>query len=190
MTVRTARANGLFYMYTPYSRDFIAKIKTIGSAHWDGGVKAWTVPEDNAAAAKEILRACYGEDGDPDGKTYEVRIRVPQGYVKEKDVISFMGKRLAVAYWRDSGARTGDDVVLSKGSVYSGGSAKYWDTIIEKGSEFTLHHVGECRIHDTDDQIEVLSVREETAADCISSLQEEKSRLLERLAKINKLLGE
>ena len=59
----------------------------------------------------------------------------------EKSSVTCFAKVLDHAFSRDSGARIGDDVVFIKGGGKSGGSAKNWRTIVEKGSIAMLYRV-------------------------------------------------
>ena len=55
-------------MHTPYSKDFIAAIKTAG-ARWNAADKVWTVTADKMDKALEIIADCYHADRLPEGTT-------------------------------------------------------------------------------------------------------------------------
>lgn len=54
-----------------------------------------------------------------------------------------LGRVLASAVGRDSGAKLGDGVRLRDGRVRSGGSIKNWLTVIDEGTELVVHDVPE-----------------------------------------------
>ena len=188
--VRTETKDGRFLMYTPFSRDFIQRIHGIGSAKWNG--EAWTVNEDDAEAAKQFLREVYGEDGDTTGESYSVRIRVTSRMAKGKGPVQVMGKILASARGRDSGAYPGPDVVcLTEGGISSGGSRANWTSVVDGGTEFFLRHVGKAMAESSPEGVEVLSVELETGKMVDrEALKSERDKLAARIEEIDRILAE
>jgi len=176
-------------MYTPYNRDFVTAIKGVGSARWSADSRAWVCREEDADAAKAILRRIYGEDGESVETRYTVKIRLTEDLRGDRAPVVYMGKQLASARGRDTGARVGEDVILEKGSVISGGSRANWESIAREGAEFSLKHVGQELIDEKMEGVEVLSIEEETEIDK-EALMAEKERLTARIAEIDKMLAE
>ncbi len=185
--VKTIMNGERFEMYTPYSKSFISKIKTIGSAKWNPEKRCWTVKEEDQKKAKEILLSVYGEDGETAQTTYYMKFECTEDYNVWCDSARLCGKIVARATGRDSGAKVGEDVVLEKGTFTSGGSAKNWETQIEKGAIFTLKHVPKSKIDDFDkDYFTKLSCEKEGVD--ADALKAEKEKLLARIAEIDKIL--
>ena len=112
------------------------------------------------------------------------------------DGIRMFGKTIATAYSRDSGARLGADVALIKGSIYSGGSVKNWNTEIDRDTVINLYNVPVIMYEKEKDsynpeeiKIEVVEDEETGGADT-DRLREEKERLLKRIAEIDELLSD
>lgn len=57
---------------------------------------------------------------------------------KRRFAVVFMNEKIAVAFDRDSGAKTGYDVKMIDGEIDSGGSRVNWYCIVKKGSIFEL----------------------------------------------------
>lgn len=193
MLVKTNEKNGNFEMITPYNKDFIGRIKTIGSAKWDPSKKCWTVSSEDKDQAKKILMEVYGEDGDTVPEEVTIRIRFTNDVEKTREPVTYAGKVLARAWDRDSGARVGDDVVLESGKIDSGGSRNYWKTVVAEGTVMTVKHVNKLMLGkelENDDSygIELIEkvVKEQVDK---QALLAEKEKLLARLSEIEKLLG-
>lgn len=191
--VKTNEKNGVFEMITPYNKDFISRIKTIGSAKWSPSKKCWTVAEEDAKQAKKILMEVYGEDGDTVPEEVTIRIRFTDDVEKTHEPVTYAGKVLARAWDRDSGARVGDDVVLESGKIDSGGSRNHWKTVVAEGTVMTVKHVNKLMLEkelENDDSYGIELI-EKVVKETINkeALIEEKEKLLDRLAEIEKLLG-
>ena len=122
---------------TPYNPQFVSKIKTAG-ARWNAIDKAWTMHAANIDVAREILRAVYGRDDMPavDEKLVRVRVTALQNISADRGPIVLLGRIIASARGRDSGARVGEGVAFTDGKPQSGGSVKNWTTEIPEGSVF------------------------------------------------------
>lgn len=51
--------NNKVAIYTPYNKKFVAEIKNIGGAKWNG--EAWIIPEAGLEYARDIMFDIYGE---------------------------------------------------------------------------------------------------------------------------------
>lgn len=127
---------------TPYNPQFVSKIKTAG-ARWNAIDKAWTMHAANIDVAREILRAVYGRDDMPavDEKLVRVRVTALQNISADRGPIVLLGRIIASARGRDSGARVGEGVAFTDGKPQSGGSVKNWTTEIPEGSVFVVADV-------------------------------------------------
>jgi hypothetical protein len=127
---------------TPYNPQFVSKIKTAG-ARWNAIDKAWTMHAANIDVAREILRAVYGRDDMPaaDEKLVRVRVTALQNISADRGPIVLLGRIIASARGRDSGARVGEGVAFIDGKPQSGGSVKNWTTEISEGSIFVVADV-------------------------------------------------
>lgn len=177
------------YVYTPYNKNFVQKIKKIRCAAWNGS--AWTVDVDFVPAVREIAKSIYGYDDTEEVEAVTLRITFMQDKEVYHDDIRLFGKTIASAYGRDSGAKLGKDAVLIKGNACSGGSVKNWRTIIVAESVILLNNVPRQMyekkkgVYDPEEiKIEIV---ENDKID-INKLKEEKERLLKRIAEIDKVL--
>lgn len=103
-------------------------------------------------------------------------------------------KTIAIAYSKNSGAKLGDDVALIKGSIYSGGSVKNWNTEIDRDTVINLYNVPvtiyekEKNFYNAEEvEIEVIEDDNENGLN-MDKLKEEKEKLLKRIAEIDELL--
>lgn len=180
-------------VYTPYNADFVSRIKSsVGGAKWDGTKKAWKVPATAVDAVRDIMREIYGETDEPES-TDKVNVRLT--FTKECSPlcapVTMLGKTIASAFGRDSGAKVGDGVTFLEGSPRSGGSVKNWHTVVPEGCVVLLYDVPRSIV--TADRL----------PDCVSfeieerrpeierkDLLEERERLMKRIAEIDALLAE
>ena len=189
VTIKDGRAS----IYTPFNRDFVAAIKTnIGGRKWDADNKCWTVPEESLPQVRQIMREVYGETDLPDaGGSVTVKVTFKEEYSSRCDDVVIFKKVLASARGRDSGARPGDDVTYLEGEPTSGGSRANWKSIVPEGCVILLRHVPKS-VWDR------FGGSEEFDAELVDEgkdvkrkeLEEEKAKLLARIAEIDKLLAE
>lgn len=189
--IKIKMEDGKAKLYTPYSSDFVARIKKIGSAQWDRECRCWTIPADAVPAAREIMRDVYGHDDQTDDEVITLRVTVDQELSESGRDVCLFGKCLAHASGRDSGARIGDDVAYIHGGATSGGSRSYWSSIVEAGSVIILSNVSK-RLYDAYTPIDGIHVEivKEQQEDKRQKLLKEKAQLLNRLAEIESLLSD
>lgn len=180
------------FVFTPYSTDFVTKIKAIGGAKWDAGSKAWEIPSSSIESVREFMMEVYGEtDISPSSPKVDVKIEAIRLLLKFRGEYSIMGRTIARAWGRDSGAKVGDGVDFLVGSPESGGSVKNWTTEIPVGSVFVIHGVAESvverflRENHPDMKIEIL----QSSTINRKALEEERKRLIKRIEEINSILG-
>ena len=184
-------------VYTPYNATFVHRIKNIGGAKWDAGKKCWTIPADAVDTCRDIMRDVYGRCDLQDsntGKMLKLKLTFTEDYETQLSDVIFFGKTLCHAWGRDSGGRPGDDVAYLKGEPTSGGSAKYWCSVVPKGSVVVLSNVPErfwkeyVQNDDKSDDLKVELVDEMNEMPNKGKLLEEKERLLARIDEIDKML--
>lgn len=124
--------NGQVKVQTPYNAEFVTKAKNLGGK-WDSLSKSWIFSESVLDYVKEILIQIYGVTGENDYETCSLIVKNYSAEIMNNAVVLF-GRTIAKASGRDTGARLGDDIIWLSGNYTSGGSAKYWKTIVENGN--------------------------------------------------------
>lgn len=180
------------YVYTPYNATFVTRIKAIGGARWDGAKKAWKVPANTVTEVRDIMREIYGETDEPEAvEKVNVRLMFEKAYWLTRKPITLLGKTVASAFGRDSGAKVGEGVTFVKGAPESAGSMKNWCTEIPEGAIVILHDVPKSLVT-ADSLPECVSFEIEARHPEAerNDLIAERERLLARIAEIDRLLAE
>lgn len=193
MDIEIKVENEKAYVYTPFNKNFAKKMRAM-NGNWNGS--AWVVNSMFVSAVREIMRNVYGyDDTDTDIQTVTLRIVFLENQSAYHDGIRMFGKTIATAYSKNSGAKLGDDVALIKGSIYSGGSVKNWNTEIDRDTVINLYNVPVTMYEKEKDsynpeEIKIEVVEDEDAnGTAISKLKEEKEKLLRRIAEIDEILS-
>lgn len=100
-------------------------------------VKTTTEP-DKAAIKAALPREVYGQDDLSSAEKVRVRITFREDVYADRGPVVVCDRTIAYARGRDSGARLGDGVLLVAGTVTSGGSMRYWKTVVRKGTVVDL----------------------------------------------------
>lgn len=180
-------------VYTPYNADFVNRIKSsVGGAKWDGTKKAWKVPATAADAVRNIMMEIYGETDEPES-TDKVNVRLT--FHKEcsplRSPVTMLGKTIASAFGRDSGAKIGDGVTFVEGKPISDGSVKNWHTTVPEGCVVMLYDVPRSIV--TADRLpDYVSFEIEERRPEIErkDLIAERERLMKRIAEIDAILAQ
>lgn len=191
MDFKITIAKGMAQVKTPYNADFVSKIRMVGGAKWDAEKRRWTVPESAVPAVREIMRDVYGRDDLVEGETVSVRLTFAETVEKTTTSVIIMGHTISRAYGRDSGANPGDGVSFVLGECFSGGSMRNWTSGVKSGSVVIIDKVPIALYEREKDQLPRGVTCEIVENDCPTSriqLEEEKSRLLARIAEIDKML--
>lgn len=178
---------------SPYNPDFISTAKSDLGAKWDG--KCWCFDVRDEAAALKLIERKYGWTSGMPLVSAQVKFGEARHYGRGPCVL--LGRIIASATGRDSGAKLGDGVRLQSGDgADSGGSAKNWTTEISVNSEFIVHDIpllmaqeyfsGKRQSRNV--AVEILA-SVDTGADEISALTAERSTLMTRMAEIDALLN-
>lgn len=181
--------NGTAKVFTPYHKMFVENIKNIGGRKWCPSEKCWTVPESEIGTVRKYMQEVFGETDLPDAEgKVTVKVTFTADAIAERGAVVLFGKTIARAIGRDSGARVGDEATLIEGKIDSGGSARNWRTVVEEGTTFTVRNVPRAAL-EMDTEYDVTTEILEEAKIDRAALEEEKERLLARLAEIEKLLA-
>ena len=183
--------NGRAKVFTPFNRDFVAAIRSVGGRKWDADDKCWTVPEESLPQVRQIMMDVYGETDLP-GTCGSVTVKVTfkEEYSERRDDVIIFKKVIASARGRDSGARPGDDVTYLEGEPTSGGSMKNWESVVPAGAVVLLRHVPlSVWEQDKDSEYYTAEIVDEGKDVKRKELEEEKARLLARIAEIDKELA-
>lgn len=177
-------------VYTPYNRDFVSRIKSsVGGSRWDAEARAWSIPSASADAVREIMRSVYGEDDRPETvDRVSVRLSFASDLYIPCGDVTLLGKCIAHANGRDSGARPGDGVAFVVGSPVSGGSAKNWYSCVPAGSVVVLSGVPRALLGEVLPASVTAEVIEHAGIDR-EALESERAKLLARIAEIDRLLA-
>lgn len=180
--------NGKAQVFTPYNADFVSRIKLLGG-RWNPTQKCWTVNENAVEDVRSAMRNIYGQDDNPVSETVEVILKFNEEISIWHGPVTILGRTIASASGRDSGARIGEDVMFLEGAPKSGGSVKNWRTEVPEGCVVKLMSLPKTALDECELPQEVTM---EVVGEQIDreALKEEKEKLLARLAEINAILGE
>lgn len=187
--------DGQAYLTTPYNPVYVQRIKQLG-ARWDASSKRWRINEQSIYAARKIMREVYGEDDQKHGEKVTVIATFDKTQSALCSAYCLLGKIIAQAYGRDTGAKVGPDAAFVEGAPLSGGSVKNWETIIPKGSVVEIYNVprsfAEQEIERSESENNEISFEIKNASGKIdrAALSAERERLLLRIAEIDSLLNE
>ena len=187
VTIKDGRAS----VFTPFNRDFVNAIRNVGGRKWDADDKCWTVPEEALPQVRQIMMTIYGETDLP-GTCGSVTVKVTfkEEYSERRDDVIIFKKVIASARGRDSGAHPGDDVTFIEGEPTSGGSMKNWESVVPAGCVVLLRHVPlTVWEQDKDSEYYTAEIVDEGKDVKRKELEEEKARLLARIAEIDKELA-
>lgn len=194
MTVQIKSDGQNISVYSPYNPDFPRAAKQLGGK-WDPAARAWTFDARDEQRVRDLCVEIYGTDGNtPTGDLITIRVTVKPDsrWYADKGGLFFAGRCVAYARGRDSGARLGDGVVVLEGGFKSGGSMKNWTTkCSDDGAVFEIRDVPRAKAIEAKEAsasyIDSVEIIEQNVSK--SALEEEKQRLLARIAEIDALLA-
>ncbi len=127
-------------VYTPYNKDFVARIKTaIGGSKWNRTKGCWTVPAESIAEVRQLMLECYGENDIETPDYVSVKLTFNESMCDSYQGITIFGKTIARAYGRDTVGAIDKDVNYIKGLPLSGGSRNHPLALIDKGAEIKIY---------------------------------------------------
>jgi len=185
---KITEASGQILIEAPHNPTFDEKIKRAG-AQWDTDSKAWRMDAKEIETARKAMQLVYGRDDQP-CETVSVRVTAKNGWGVTRGPIVILGRVIASATGRDSGAKVEKDVTIERGGCDSAGTTANWETIIRRRTELVLHDVPKRLVAENDNndiEIEVLNPAIQKPLQ-IKALMAERERLLARLAEIDESL--
>lgn len=181
--------DGKAMIFSPYSREFVKKLKGIGDARWNPNKECWVVPEEDVSRVRRMMVEAYGEnDLTTNAERFDVRVTALEYISAERAPVVLFGRPIARAFGRDSGARACDGVVLEKGEFISGGSRNRWDSAILEGTVFKVHGITQAALDLEKDNRKIAVEKIAEAEIDKAALIEELARLEERVKEIKDLL--
>ena len=141
MTIAIKREGGKVYVDAPYHKDFVARARALGGK--------WTKPDwvfdpRDEARVEEALKDVYKWRKPVAGEpvvTVEVTVSADHDWKEHRAPLLLGGVCVASAFGRDSGARLGENVVVTKGTITSGGSMKNWNTVAKAKTVFEIRDI-------------------------------------------------
>lgn len=172
-------------VHFPYDEIAKTRIKEHFNGRWNPTETAWAVDAAFEDEVRELLNERFGTDGTRPIAYQTLRVTALKTVSEYHGPVTCCGKVLARAHGRDSGAKTGSDVVLLSGGIHSGGSRKNWKSIVEEGSVFKLVRVLPALVEeDPDWKIELIEEQLEEPSD------EPENRPLAKDLSIHSIQGE
>ena len=171
-------------VYTPYNQEFVKAIKNIGQAKWQD--RAWVVPANMVDAVRAIMMDIYGETDISTSAKVDVKLTFAEDVDEYQGAVTIFGKTIARAYGRDKKVDVGDDVAFIKGAPQATGSVKNWYTRVPEESVCIVSNVPETMLNEELPEGVTAEVLKKTVDR--KALEEEKERLLARIAEIDSLL--
>ena len=147
---------GRISVVSPYHKNFPGRAKELGGK-WYAQEKAWVFDAREEPQVRDLCREVYGTDG-PGTEVADVRARFTSEASAARDGVYLLGREVARAWGRDSGAKLGTGVILESGRIASGGSSANWRTEVREDTVLLLHDVPKSLVDAHDDSGVVLSV--------------------------------
>jgi hypothetical protein len=194
MTYEISKTGTAIHVVTPYNRGFIRAAKAEFRAKWDGD--CWQFDLRDESDVRALVKRFYGwTAGMP---LVSVMVFVDRDLRAGLGPIMLLGRVLASATGRDSGADLGDAVRIRAGSADSGGSKNNWTTEIKAGTELIVHDLPQGMVQGylegrgthSGIRVELIAPASPAAPDMMSKdrLVGERAALFARIAEIDALL--
>lgn len=173
---------------TPYNAMFVDLAHRL-NAKWNK--PAWVFDARDEHRVRKCCMELFGEDGVSVSEKVTLRIEWPGGGCSSRDGIYILGRVIAMASGRDSGARVGEGIVTLKGGFGSGGSVKNWETRVDYGTIVLVRDMPKDAVDALiaeGHRSRVYSIEPEAPVVDAAALRAERDRLLVRIAEIDALL--
>lgn len=186
MGIKINISNGKMSVASPYNTEFVTGAKKLAgkwAAPW------WVFDARNETAVRELLTECYGTYGTDPADVVSIRVKFEPSDSKYCAPITIGGRVIAQAYSRDSGAKTGEGVVILSGGFRSSGSVKNWRTEVKEDTEVLLHEFPRLaaeRLIAEGVNLTIVNIEPPTID--VDALRAERERLMDRIGKIDALL--
>jgi len=170
---------------SPYHPDLPALARSAGG---DWRKPNWVFDARDEQRVRDLCVKVYGTDGSV-AELVDVKVTFGEDYYEPKGPIFLLGRQIATAFGRDSGARLGTGVIVEEGGFVSSGSAKNWATQAKDGTIILLRDVPKSLI-DQDSDDPGITIEVVNASANKDKLFAERDKLSKRLAEIDELLAE
>lgn len=187
MDVSIQEIDGRLMLVSPYNRDFPDAAKALGG-RWDAKRKAWTFDPRDRDRLERLATRFFGYAAESSGETVDVRIHAERHY-DEDGRLMFAGRIIARRRGRDLPVSLADNAVLVGGAFPdSGGSVR------RPRIGLVSYGQAEPVVEIRDLPVEALTTEdaegyEIVGGDPLRALREERDRLVDRLAEIDRELG-
>ena len=153
MELRIEKKGEKYYVYTPYSSEFVGRLKKgIGNAKWDRNEGAWSVPYDSIEEVREIMMDVFGMT-DTEKDVVDVELTFNDKYLSENErSLVLFGREILVTRGRDSAVSAGKDVIIKKGNPSVKGSRKYRYIEVEEGTILRIKGAPKSKIDKLDER--------------------------------------
>lgn len=128
--IEITTADGRTVVRSPYNPNFVRDARPLGGV-WNDLCNEWLFPADREKYIRELCKRVYRTDGTDPYVTMRITIAKEGGWSVRCGAIYVVGRQIARAWGRDSGARAGAGVIFVSGRPTSGGSQKNWYTEID-----------------------------------------------------------
>ena len=179
--------SGKIAITSPYNKDFTSRVKLLG-AKWNPDNKTWVLEKSALEDLRALCREIYGEDDQPAAETADVELSFTDEVMEYLGPVTILGRTISSAVGRDSGARAGESVMITKGDITSGGSARNWASVVTAGTVAKLVAVPKQLLENVQlpEGVELRVISQAIDRDALVA---ERDRLLARLAEIEELLA-
>lgn len=191
MTVKIKRTSENLYVESQYSPELPKKARQL-SGKWDSLNKFWIFPIAAEDHVRELYLDVYGQWDDVVVESVDVVCYVTEVVASEvHESLSISGRVIARAFGRDSGAKTGDGIIVIKGGFDSCGSMKNWRVKCKEDTVFKILSVPRLKAEEmlkNPTWCEKIEIEENKKLDR-DELLAERERLEKRIAQINEILN-
>lgn len=185
---------GLLLVKCPFNTLFLSEARKRNGT-WEPVIAAWRFDARDEGLLRQVCQRIFGTDGVTPPDVVTVRLSFPRD-VESRDCapLAYLGRDIARATGKTSGARLGDGVVLEEGGFISGGSAKYWRVIAKAGTSVLMRDVSRVLVVPGPVELGRFSgcgfaeIVDETPRQATDVLMEERRQLLARLDAVETVL--
>ena len=123
MKIQTTISEERITVLSYYNTEFVSKARAL-KGKWE--TPFWVFDTRVEEHVLNAVRSCFGVDGTEDYQTCVLTVCLDEW--ADKSGVEVLGRPIAKAWGRDSGAKLCEDVICVEGTYTSGGSVKNWGT--------------------------------------------------------------
>jgi hypothetical protein len=188
MIIKISEQNGKIYCKTPFEPSFPYEARRL-DGKWDVRNEVWIFHKTEEEEVRQLCKDIFGTDGSDDAKFVSIRYEYDGNDTYINGLTLSIGGRVVARCWgRDSGAKKGERVVIKHGGFDSGGSMKHPHLIVQKDTVVIIHDIVESIALKLAAMDPAITIEGVTSAN-IADLREERLRLLNRVAEIDKIIA-